>query len=368
MCGILGCVIGRKKGGRTDEELEQIRQDFSRLLVSSEVRGTDAAGALVVNPNDETWYYKAPVAASEMVKDPAYGAQYWNLMDQLDNETSFLIGHTRAATHGSPSKLENDHPLISGSIVGVHNGVIPNHEEMKKEYGDEKIEVDSQALFAHMRFLSEKKDHMETKDFREVFEDCEGVAAVAAVDLRRPDVMFLGRNTNPIVLRDHANRKLLWFASTCDIMKGAFGKGTDVVAPPNSVARLTRGSAGSRPKGWKGFKRGRKVEGGAKDIVWSKFVGTSMDYRPSWTYAGSTRYGGWYGSLGGSHERFSLGTGKSDKFVNLADEVLEGHEGELVTSTEDLMQAEEDFLSSYGDELSDIIARAEAEEQEGKDG
>lgn len=60
--------------------------------------------------------------------------------------------HTRRPSTGAV-KVENSHPFIFGYVVGAHNGIVSNHEELNKKY-DRKFEVDSMHIFAH---LSEKR-------------------------------------------------------------------------------------------------------------------------------------------------------------------------------------------------------------------
>lgn len=58
------------------------------------------------------------------------------------------VMHTRFGTHGGNTP-ENAHPFTQGSITGVHNGVISNHEELNQKY-NRAFAVDSQHIFQHI--------------------------------------------------------------------------------------------------------------------------------------------------------------------------------------------------------------------------
>jgi len=73
-----------------------------------------------------------------------------NVITGVETNPRWVVGHTRWATHGSPQNMLNNHPIVHQNIVGVHNGVISNHEEILAKTGrfDPKTEVDSEAIFA----------------------------------------------------------------------------------------------------------------------------------------------------------------------------------------------------------------------------
>ena len=113
MCGIVGFTGSRQAA-------PILLQGLKRL----EYRGYDSAGIAVFNETDRQ---------TALVKSKG---RLNRLMEKTDNGTSVPgccgIGHTRWATHGEPSET-NAHPHMSddGNVVGVHNGIIENYQELR---------------------------------------------------------------------------------------------------------------------------------------------------------------------------------------------------------------------------------------------
>ncbi len=124
MCGIVG-FTGHHQAAHI------LLDGLSKL----EYRGYDSAG-IAVRDGD---------ALAEVVKSTG---KLQNLSDKTDNGNALKgtcgIGHTRWATHGVPSQT-NAHPHVSGNctgtgsgavesaVVGVHNGIIENYQELKSK-------------------------------------------------------------------------------------------------------------------------------------------------------------------------------------------------------------------------------------------
>jgi glucosamine--fructose-6-phosphate aminotransferase (isomerizing) len=119
MCGIVG-YVGPKK------VVPVIIEGLRRL----EYRGYDSAGIAVGSPA------RAALAAPTLEVRRASGklANLEEVLREHPLDGTFGIGHTRWATHGRPTE-ENAHPHrdCSGRIVVVHNGIVENYLELKRE-------------------------------------------------------------------------------------------------------------------------------------------------------------------------------------------------------------------------------------------
>ena len=89
--------------------------------------------------------------------------------------------HVRDYTKGHPTIEANNHPIRHGSVVGIHNGIIVNDEEIFAHYGFERahpeMTVDSEAIFA----LAEH-----AQGSPEALEELHGAMATAWLDERSP--------------------------------------------------------------------------------------------------------------------------------------------------------------------------------------
>jgi glucosamine 6-phosphate synthetase-like amidotransferase/phosphosugar isomerase protein len=170
MCGIAGYSLSDES--RIDRTLAA-----QALLAGIAERGADAVGY--------AWRSRGPEV---QVRKQRTGASA--LLDALHvpSEATQVLVHVRDYTKGHPSIEANNHPVRHGAVVGIHNGIIANDEELFVEHSipraDPEMTVDSEVIFA----LMERADGR-----ARIFERLVGSMATAFLDERRPEILFLAR-------------------------------------------------------------------------------------------------------------------------------------------------------------------------------
>jgi glutamine---fructose-6-phosphate transaminase (isomerizing) len=181
MCGIIG-YIG-------DKQVLPILIDGLRRL---EYRGYDSAGVAVVHGGS----IELRRSAGKLARLEEAIA-----VNPLDGE--YGIGHTRWATHGRPTE-ENAHPHrdCTGRIVVVHNGIIENYLDLKKQLQKEGhafvTETDTE-IVAHLVEREMKGDGLENA-VRRALLYMRGLFALVLMSADDPKKIVTVRNGPPIVV------------------------------------------------------------------------------------------------------------------------------------------------------------------------
>src|SRR6185437_5248715 len=191
MCGIAGYSVPSRSG--VDRTLAA-----QSLLAAIAERGADAVGYAFRRPA-ETY----PTVVKQ--RTPAS-----KLLDRVavPQDATQLLVHVRDYTKGHPSIAANNHPVRHGPVVGIHNGIIVNDDELLAPFhcarSEPRMTVDSEAIFA-LAAHSRNEPH--------ALEALLGSMATAWLDEREPGIVFAARGIGrPLWIG--AGRHELFFAST----------------------------------------------------------------------------------------------------------------------------------------------------------
>jgi len=190
LCGIAGYSLS--DSSRVDPTLA-----IQILMAAISERGSDAAGYCYRGPDVALAIHKQRSGASgllDSIRVPAKSRQ--------------ALVHVRDYTKGHPSLDANNHPIRHGAVVGIHNGIIRNDEEIFARHGFERaaprMTVDSEAIFALME---------EARSSAKALDELHGSMASAWMDEREPEVVYIARGMGrPLWLGEGRNE--LFFAST----------------------------------------------------------------------------------------------------------------------------------------------------------
>src|SRR6266568_1438658 len=152
------------------------------LLTGIAERGADAVG----------YAYRSP-GASIAVHKQRSGATALLERISVPEEATKLLVHVRDYTKGHPSLVANNHPIRHGSVVGIHNGIIKNDDELFAEHGIARAERSRGRTAAALQQLY-------------------GSMATAWLDESRPELLLARGMGRPLWIGH--TKKELFFAST----------------------------------------------------------------------------------------------------------------------------------------------------------
>ena len=201
-----------------------------QLLLGIEHRGQHATGAAWRETDQTITIQKRDLTASKWVEHLS-----------MPRKTQTAVLHTRFWTQGKPEVNANNHPIQSGSIVGVHNGTVWNDDWLYQDMPGVKrhAEVDSEAIFALLACgANHYKDVTHDVD---LLEEVQGVAAIAYMDLQEDDgILHVARlASSPLVIAQSKAGSFVCGSTKDAVVNAMLSVGLDVEYLDASVAEGT---------------------------------------------------------------------------------------------------------------------------------
>lgn len=214
MCGIAGFSLSPNANVNS-------KRLARSLLLSIENRGFDATGFAYLDSTGAFQVHKKDVAASDFVKKRLC----------LPRKARTAIMHTRFATQGDPFWNDNNHPIATGTVVGVHNGHISNDDALFRDVEellglkDIRIgSVDSEAAFAVLGWTNEP--------VTDVLEALHGTAALAWLDVRtaNPETLHLARvSSSPLIVGETYDGSVIFASTQQAVVDACMTVGLDLI-------------------------------------------------------------------------------------------------------------------------------------------
>ena len=181
MCGIVGYIGSQNAQDFVIDGLEKL-----------EYRGYDSAGIAVNTGKSEF----------NIVKKVGRLKNLENALKENPLEGNIGIGHTRWATHGKPSDI-NSHPHFNKdkTLVVVHNGIIENYLELKKDLiakGYEFVSETDTEVVVHLLDSLYEGDLLEA--VKKLLKIIKGAYALGMMSISEPDRIIAARKESPLIV------------------------------------------------------------------------------------------------------------------------------------------------------------------------
>ena len=185
MCGIVG-YVGKEQAAPI------LLDGLSKL----EYRGYDSAGIAVRDNASAIKIVKAKGRLKGLIEKTDAGHAVFGTCG---------IGHTRWATHGEPSET-NAHPHTSddGNVVGVHNGIIENYQELKTKLVKNGYSfyssTDTEVAVKLVDYYYKKYEHTPVDAINHAMVRIRGSYALAMMFEEYPNEIYVARKDSPMII------------------------------------------------------------------------------------------------------------------------------------------------------------------------
>ncbi len=205
MCGIVGVFLFNN----LKEKAEKLRTEgalfiFTELLQTTSARGEDATGVTTLFENGDYMVQKMGIASPDFISRFGNKASdfegYLNLCRKNDNRVKALIGHCRKSSVGNTIDNENNHPIKTGEIIGIHNGTLKNHNKIFKKLDCKRDGVvDSEAIFRLLQHFTDNCKEPFTLDMlEETTRRLDGSYSCIAYNANNPYQIGIFRDARPM--------------------------------------------------------------------------------------------------------------------------------------------------------------------------
>ena len=199
MCGIVGYIGVKEK-----------RNFLLSGLKELEYRGYDSAGIAVLKDGDIASFKATGKLTHLETKTKNYSSSGFGVG----------IGHTRWATHGKPTEI-NAHPHWGQFSYVIHNGIIENYKEIKKELLKDGVEFLSQTdteVIVHLFEKFIRNGETAFNAFEKTVASLQGAYAILLISLKEPDVIFFAKNAVPLVIGKSVENEIFFSSSDAPLI------------------------------------------------------------------------------------------------------------------------------------------------------
>lgn len=193
MCGIFGIIVKENSGTGTGF-ITKALENVARLSIA---RGKDSSGLVFKNNAQQNFdLVKGDIPVFDLLKTEAYKNNLKNALSEFSKGNRFqAIGHARLVTNGSQLLEVNNQPVIKDGIIGIHNGIIVNADELWKQYSKLKrdYEIDTEILLSLIRDKLSVDTSLD-KAVCETLQQIEGTVSTALMFNDRDELVLATNN------------------------------------------------------------------------------------------------------------------------------------------------------------------------------